>query len=236
MKLSNKAIAGAIAFLGVLVLALTFTMYYSPKQDETAALETENTNLSSRITQLETYAANADKYQEDTVIMIQDINKVIDRFPANSLKEDAILYALELESRNEQTIISSVAMPNAELIYEIPTSSVPLNAKEEEEGASHNFKLYRQQISVSNQFTYNGMKQFVTDIVNDVDTRNIENMSLAYDANTGILVGNTTINIYTLSGTDEIYKSEEITSVPLGTSNVFGTIEVPAFSTESQED
>ena len=214
---------------------IIYTMVYLPVSEETEVLEADNNNLRSRITELEQMATQIDTYQEDTVTMIMDINKVLANFPADSKEEDAILYATELEARNNSTYISSVGLGDPELLYEIGPTSVPLNAEDEANNESRIFRLYRQTISLAHQFTYNGMKQFVTDIVENSDRRNIETITLSYDRSTGILVGTTNMNLYTLSGTDKAYEPQNIDGINLGISNIFGTIESPVYTENNTE-
>lgn len=235
MKIGKKEIAMIVGALGVIFAVVIYAMVFLPMSEETEILEADNNNLRNRITELEQMAAQVDTYQEDTVTMIMDINKVLENFPADSKEEDAILYATELEARNSNTYISSVGFGEPELLYEIGPTSVPLNAEDEANNESRIFRLYRQKISLAHQFTYNGMKQFVTDIVEDSDRRNIETISLAYDRSTGILVGTTEMNLYTLSGTDKEYESQNIDGIKLGIPNIFGTIESPVYTENNTE-
>ena len=235
MKIGKKELAMIVGAIGIIFAVVIYAMVFLPMSEETEALEADNNNLRNRITELEQMTAQVETYQEDTVTMIMDINKVLENFPADSKEEDAILYAKELEARNSNTYISSVGLGDPELLYEIGPTSVPLNAEDEANNESRIFRLYRQKITLANQFTYNGMKQFVTDIVEDSDRRNIETISLAYDRSTGILVGNTEVNLYTLSGTDKEYHPQNIDGINLGISNIFGTIESPVYTENNTE-
>lgn len=235
MKIGKKEISFIVCALGIIFAVVIYAMVFMPVSEETEALEAENGTLRGRITELEQMSAQVDKYQEDTVAMIMDINKVLKEFPADSKEEDAILYATELEARNSSTYISSVGLGDPELVYEIGPTSVPLSAEDEANNESRILRLYRQKISFANQFTYNGMKQFVTDIVEDSDRRNIETITLAYDRSTGILVGTTEMNLYTLSGSDKVYEPQNIDGIKLGISNIFGTIESPVYTEDSTE-
>ncbi len=235
MKITKKELSIFAAAVGIIFAVVIYALVYLPRNEETEALEADNQNLRTRISELEQMASQVEQYQKDTVTMIVDINDVLKDFPADSLEEDAVLYAAELEARNSSTYISSVGLGNPEIIYEIGPTSVPLSTEDEVNNETRTFRLYRQKITLAQQFTYNGMKQFVTDIVEDADRRNIETISLAYDRGTGILVGNTEMNLYTLTGTDKEYQKQEIGGIGLGISNIFGTIESPVYTEENTD-
>ncbi|MBR1932036.1 MAG: hypothetical protein IJ833_11335 [Lachnospiraceae bacterium] len=223
MKVGKKELSMLAAIVGIFAAIIALVMVYLPYKDETEQLQRDCDALHTRIAELQAWQEEKPKYERESAIMVEDINQLIAQFPANSLEEDAVLYAARLEARNSNTFISSVGMEDPELLYEIGPTTVPLSEEDAENNTSRTFRLYSQKITLANQFSYNGMKQFIKDIVEDNNSRTIETMAMSYDRNTGILVGNTEMRLFTLSGTDKQYEKSEMSGIKLGTNNIFGT-------------
>ena len=224
MKIGKKELSWLAALVGILAVVLVVSLIYLPYKDETEALKAECQTLQARVDELKGWEREIPMYNEANEAAKKDINEIVEKFPVDSLEEDAILYAAKLEARNSNTSISSVGLGNPELLYSVGPIALYLSDEDEENGISRTFQLYRQQITFANQFSYNGMKQFIKDIVDDENSRTIDGLTVSYDRSTGILVGNTNMNLFTLYGTDESYEKPDISGIPLGTNNIFGTL------------
>uniref|UniRef100_UPI0040568F7D hypothetical protein n=1 Tax=Acetatifactor sp. TaxID=1872090 RepID=UPI0040568F7D len=224
MKIQKKDIMLLFAFVGILAAVAVYVWVYLPTIEKTEALEAENTQHASYVAQLEQWEAQVPTFQEETVKMVADVNEIFTHFPAESRAQDAIMYAVELEAQDPNTYISAIGISQPAVAYEAQPTTIKLNDTMEE--GERTYRLQSQQISYTQQFSYDGMKRYVNAIVNDNDRRSIETLNLAFDATTGILVGNTTMNLYTLTGTDKVYQETMIPSMPMGTDNIFSTIEI----------
>lgn len=225
MKITKREIMYGLVLLGFVGVICVSVWVVKPYQEKTDTLNAENNELAARVAELEIWLGQVTYMQDETERMAGEVNNMFARFPSESRSEDAIMYAVGLESANRNTYISSIGLGVPELAYESSPSSVPLSNDAEAE--ERTYSLYRQQITFAHEFTYNGMKQYVNTIVNDRNRKSIESMNIAYDNNTGILVGNTTMNLYTLTGTDREYDPAQIPSMSMGTSNIFGSLENP---------
>lgn len=223
MKIKKNEAAFLLAFLGVLVAVIVYILVYNPTMEKTEALEAENNQLAQQVAQLEEWEREVDRFQEETAQMIADVNEVFSHFPAESRSEDAIMYAVELENQDTNTYISSVGITEPALVYEAAPTTILLNSTMEE--GQRIYRLYSQQITYTQEFTYSGMKTYVNAIVGNEDRKSIETLNMAYDRSTGILIGTTAMNLYTLDGTDKPYQETMIPSMSVGTSNIFGTRE-----------
>lgn len=235
MKLKKTDILFFFAFLGILAGVAVFFLVYRPLKEKTAALETENRTHAAHVAQLEQWEQQVPTFQSEMVQMVNDVNERFSRFPVESRAEDAIMHAVEMESVDELTYISNIGIGQPALAYESTPTSIKLN--DTMESGERIYRLYCQQITYTQQFDYDGMKTYVDTIVNDYDRKSIETLGLAYDSSTGILVGSTTMNLYTLTGTDEVYQETKIPSMPMGTDNIFRTLEMGTTSgvAEAQE-
>ncbi len=224
MQMKKSDLLYLYAFLGALVAVVVYVWVYLPTNEKTAALEATNAQDATRVAQLEQWEKEVPFFQEETVRMVVEVNEVFTHFPAESRSEDAVMHAVELEGLDSNNYISAIGINPPQLVYEAKPTNVKLS--DAMEAGERTYRLYAQQIGYTQQFDYAGMKQFVNAIVNDSDRKSIESLNLAYDSNTGILVGTTTMNLYTLTGTDKAYQETMIPSMPMGTDNIFGTIDL----------
>ncbi len=74
--------------------------------------------------------------------------------------------------------------------------------------------------------SYEGMKNLVDYFARTEKRTTIAQINLAYDSNTGLLNGSTTINRYSMLGTGAEYELPVFNPGNLGTSNIFGTITI----------
>lgn len=233
MKIKKNDIFLILGFLGVAAALGVYLWVYTPTLEKTKALETEIEMNEAYMYQLEEWKAQEEVYLEETKQMIADVNDVFRNFPADSRAEDAIMYAVELEEQIPDTFISSISLSQPVVVYSAKPTTVKLNELDEE--LQRTYQLYSQQISYVQEFSYDGMKQFVDTIVTNPDRKAIEVLNMAYDNSTGMLMGTTTMNLYTIGGSDKEYQETVIPSMPTGTDNIFGTIVINDVQDEQTE-
>lgn len=71
---------------------------------------------------------------------------------------------------------------------------------------------------------YEDCKSVFAAILACADKRNIPSISLSYDGESGKLVGNMSVNMYYIAGTDEVYEEPDAGVVLHGVDNIFGTL------------
>ena len=74
------------------------------------------------------------------------------------------------------------------------------------------------------EVNYLSLKQLVKAVTDDSDKKSVEDISVTYNEENGILSGTLTSNFYYLSGTDEVYSTPDVAGVPVGTSNPFRSV------------
>ncbi len=85
-------------------------------------------------------------------------------------------------------------------------------------------KLYYLPISTAFDVNYVSFKQLITAMAGDVDKKSIEEVSVTYNEETGLLSGTMTSNFYYMQGTDKVYETPDINGVSVGTSNPFRSV------------
>lgn len=228
MKTKKNEIALLIGLLGIAVAVAVYILVFNPYQDKTEAVRADNVVQGEYLAKLEDWASRTEQMQKDTEKMIQEVNTTFSRFPVKSKSEDAIMYAAGLESQDPETYISAIGITDPLLCYEAQPTGVKL--KDTDQLATHTYQLYNQKITYTQQFTYDGMKRYVNSIVKDSNRKSIESLNVAYDSSTGILIGVTEMNLYTLTGTESEYQKTSIPPMPVGTSDIFGSLNKSAIA------
>lgn len=87
-------------------------------------------------------------------------------------------------------------------------------------------KLYREAIHYNFTTTYAGLKDILDSIYSLGSHKSIDNVSLAFDTETGNLAAEMQIYMYYLVGTQNTYQPLDITPMSTGVGNIFGTVDV----------
>lgn len=85
-------------------------------------------------------------------------------------------------------------------------------------------QLWYVPVTTSYDVNYISLKQLVKAISEDSNKKSIEEVSLTYSEENGVLTGAMLANYYYLSGTDDVYETPEVLGVPVGTSNPFRSV------------
>ncbi|WMJ88591.1 hypothetical protein [Anaerocolumna sp. MB42-C2] len=86
-------------------------------------------------------------------------------------------------------------------------------------------KGYRSTLTITFKVSYDGLKRCIDYINNYPEKRNIDEITLAYDSETGNLTGSMKINMYNLIGTGREYTEPILGGTGIGLDNIFGTID-----------
>lgn len=85
--------------------------------------------------------------------------------------------------------------------------------------------LYRTQDTLEFNGTYANLKDVVAYLAAQRGRLTIDNMNASYDTSTGYLTGSIVVNMFSMTGTGNIYTEPDAGQVAYGTSNLFGTLE-----------
>jgi hypothetical protein len=248
MKKSKQAIAVLLIVIGFGSLAVSLSYIRPTLVEEGERLQSENETLKIQLNQVRELEANVDSYTSETAVYESQTNAILAEFPAEVREEDAILYADEIEDMSDYTI-SVVGINPGDLIYATGTSaaeettdgttdttaettetaasataSASLGILDEASVTVPTYQLFS--MSASYDFTagYEDMKEIIAKIYADPDKRNISALSLSYDSETGELIGNMSLNLYYLTGTDKTYTEPDAGKIKKGKDNIFETI------------
>lgn len=219
-----------IAAVGIFAMLLTFLYVFQPYQEKADAIVAQNTQLQSEVTRLETIAGNKAKYEEEILKMRSNITSFVDRYPADILPEDTIMFIDELEDVNGVSI-SSVGFGGAsEVVYPgqvtlLPTETVANSDVEQlKDVASMDLHLYKLPLSLNIETEYYDFKDVLDYIYEHKNRMDFSAISLSFDHNSGGLSGSITLDTYYLQGSNATYEQSFIPSMQLGVDTVFGNV------------
>ena len=251
MKVSKRDILLLIGFLGILVGVCSYLFVFQPTMEKADALEQENMQLQSRISDLKSKQANKETYESETVKMEQEMKEIYQLFPVDVREENAILLAINQElvaplKVESVTIDALLDVPFLDSVPEEETQiSYEIDAVEELEdyegtqqseealtvggedgsGGLNPYGLKSRKVTITYEISYEALKRSVKNICLQTDRMVIDNMTVVYDESTGLLHGTTAVNMYCVPNQEgKEYVQPNFSSVLLGTDNIFGTI------------
>ncbi len=242
MKAKKSEINILIMLIGILLAVLSYFVVYSKFTEKRDALVAENATLQSEVDALQQLADNKQFYIDETNRMDNEIQDILSGFPGEVRAEDHVMYTAGFEAMFPDTIwVNGLEIDDTELVH-IATSeqAAPVNdAIVEDTGdgvandavvASGGLKdtvfLYSSPFRMRYKITYRSFKDVVKMIIQSDERMSIQDITLAYDAESGCLAGSLEATVYTVTGTDYIYKELDIPGVRTGVADIFkaGTV------------
>lgn len=249
MKVSKRDVLLLVAFIGILAVVCSYFFVFQPTMEKSEALKQENQQLQDRITDLRTKSDNRGSYESETARMRQEMEEIYQLFPVDVREENAVLLAInqellapmEVESVTIDALLevpvvetAQEEMPDATYEYEqveqlenqegtqdAPTDVVDYTS----DTASVNpFNLMYRRTTINYEVSYEGLKRSIKNICMQTDRMVIDNLTVVYDEQTGLLKGSTTVNMFCVPGQEgKEYEEPDFGGVLLGTNNIFGT-------------
>lgn len=200
---------------GVASVALAYFLVVAPGSETRAELKAMNEALAVELEQVREHATKQDFYAQETAVMQTQIDEVLAQFPADIKEETTIMYANMLETESD-IYIPNISIGSNNHLYTL--------GQDAGQTAADGISLYGTPVVYTFTAPYDDMKEVVDTIFDDEEQRNIESITLSYETGSGELVGNMTVNMYSVTGTDKMYVAPSVPPMPLGTDNIFGTL------------
>ena len=236
IKISQREKNMIVVLVGILLVFVSYYYGYRTLKAKTAVLKTQNEVLESQIETLEKISKSEGQYLVETEEMQAGMNEIIQKFPSDMISEDIILYVRNVENKTN-SYVHNITIPAKE--YVNVTAQVEndvLSSFEDVTGAiaeygfvndgsvpnTENMHLAQVVSDVTCSVTYKGLKQVIEDITESENRKNVDNISLVFNENTGDLAGSMTVSFFTLSGTGREYLQPTITGTSHGVDCIFG--------------
>ncbi|MGN0337986.1 MAG: hypothetical protein ACI4EE_10885, partial [Lachnospiraceae bacterium] len=215
---------------GILLLVLAYFFGYQKFMEKREVLEAEQSRLQQQVDRLNEIYAGRDEYEKQITAYNAEMIQIFNNYPAEVREEDTILYASELEKKNEIRV-SNIGISPAIQMYSLGdnlgaagTDAVAATGDQAaaDAAAADSGQTLDQQLGILDEasvtlpyfslcntavaydFTtgYNDCKSVVAMILESAEKRNVSAISLTYDTETGLLNGNMNVNMYYMAGTD----------------------------------
>ena len=120
MKISKRDVSLLIGFVGILIGFLAYQFGYVRINEKVEAMETQNTQMRTEISQLEVLQANQTFYEEETTRMDGEITEKVNEFACDVLPEDEMKFAYQQDSTatiGTRLFVTSMSFADPELLY-----------------------------------------------------------------------------------------------------------------------
>lgn len=219
MKVSKKEIYLLVALLGVIIGFCAWQFGFKKINVKTEGLRADTEVLQVEINKYTSVKDNIELYTTGIENATNHIAGVLRDFPSIIMEEDMIMFGRHLEKEFDDTYVSNVTFSGASNIYvatsrPVEPTTVPIS-----------YSLYNNNILVSYQTSYKGFKDIMDYINENKDRMSVNSFTLSYDELTGLVTGSTSVNMFSVSGTDKEYTQQNLSGVSIGTDNIFGTLE-----------
>ena len=218
MKVSKRDLYLLLALAGIIIAFCAWKFGFQKMSAKTETLRNDTATIQADIDKYSAVKNNIDIYQKGIEDATDKIVKTLRNFPSNVLMEDVVMLARELEKIDDTIYVSSTSLGNKVNVF--TAQSVPA----EPQNSPVTYQLFKEQASMSYTTSYKGFKEMMDYINGHANRMTVENYSLSYDTSTGLLSGSSSINIYSIGGTDKSYEEQDLSKVKVGTDNIFGTI------------
>ena len=218
MKVSKKEIYLLLALVGIGIAVCAWQFGFKKINEKTEVLEAETEVLRAEIIKYTAVKDNIDIYNTNIETATNNIADVLYDFPTMIMEEDMIMFGRNLEKDIDDTYVSTVSFGSPSNVYVVTSNPVEATT------VPISYSLYNNAITVAYETSYEGFKEIVDYVRSNKNRMTMEDFSLAYDASTGMLTASTSINMYSVTGTDKEYTQQNLSGVSIGTDNLFGTL------------
>jgi hypothetical protein len=234
---SKKTQKALLYVLGIAMVAIVYLYVFTPMQESNEATKTTIASMEQEVTVLKGMEAKMDENRSETQRLNQEVNAILQNYSRDVKQEEMVVELIHLEEISDLQLIEMGFNPTNLVMADVPqnsttdTTNTTSTAETTSDGtvssASNPYQLFVTPVTVDFKVSYEGLKTMFADVQNTTTMKkNIENIALSYDSESGLLMGNLTMNFYSLQGEDAQDNVEVIIpETGKGTSNIFHTVE-----------
>ncbi len=219
VKIDDKSKFYTAVLLVIVFIGLAYFLGYKKFEDRAAALNTENSNLRTKIATLETYYLTEEQNKKDTEKMTAEIGDILDEYSGDARFEDGIYEAYNLyDGSDESLTLEKIVFAANEVVKTIPAETV---SAAHIEGLDSEIAFRRFNVGYQGAVSYEGLKGMVREIATGYYNLGIEKMKYKI-SETGFIEGNCNLSFYYISGAHLDYQEPPVASYDTGLENLFG--------------
>ena len=139
MKATKGQINLLIMLIGVLLAVASYFFVFTKFNERRAALASENATLQTEVDALQELADNKEFYIAETERMDKEIGEIIQRYPADVLAEDEVMYTAAIQSSNQMWINALNIQEKQQVMVaaSAPANAAPTALAQPEISSSH---------------------------------------------------------------------------------------------------
>lgn len=208
MKFSRKDQRTLLYVVGVLLIIAVYFLYFSNQQTKLKETESEISKLKDEVDVLKNYEKNTKKYKRLVNEYYAKIDDMTMQFPKDVKEENIFMFGRQLETS------IGVGVTGITIGEETLMNTFGVGERQK--------TLYGKQSQIVFGGEYVQVKQVIDMIMQNALKRNIVALTLTRDEETGILVGNVTMNLYRLHGKGQGYEKPNTgVSIPGARPDIF---------------
>ena len=242
LALSKKDQCLIVGILGALFLFISWYSIATPLQEKTLVLENENITLKAKAELYQSINANLPKYEEGIEKFKNDIVEISNRYPVHISREDEIMFLANMENMYTNDLaVENISMSDVIEVFaeDVADTTAQAGAPVADPAAAATdagapaaepeiiipeVHLYKQPVNYSFRCTYKGAKDMINYLFAQNDKKAIEGMTLAFDSETGNLMGTLDLNQFYMMGIEKEYQAIPTPTVLKGVDDVFHTV------------
>ncbi len=192
MKFSRKDQRTLLYIVGVLLIIAVYFLYFTNKQSELDEAQSEVKKLESEVSVLRNYEKSMKTYERETNSYYDAIGRITVNFPEDVKEENIFMYARELET-DCLVGVTDVTIGEQTQMYAVGKGK-------------RQKKMYVTQAQMVFGGNYTETLSIIDKMMNFPLKRNIVAMTLTSDEETGLLVGNITMDLFKVKGEGQTYE------------------------------
>lgn len=216
-KLTGQQITLILLLVIVIIAACAYRFGYMTFVDKADEVKTETKVLAARIEELNDKLTKKSIYEGILNSADEQNDAIISKYNAGNTPEKSIMFVVELE-RNNDIRIDSISFGKDQPIFASTAT---------DETGNPQITAFKSPVSVDFKATYRGLKDAFDFINKHPERKNVDNLMVSYDSETGLLIGTLVIDEYSVKAEGREYKEPVVAGIEIGTDNIFGTIDLP---------
>lgn len=221
--------------VSVLVIACAYYLGYSKLSEQVSACEQQLSSEQSKNRQLISMNADKKKYEEGVSTYNNQYHAVLSGYE-NGASQDASLMYLNRIEQITGSWIKSTTFASMSPIYTFGQIASTNPSVSGGLAYSTDMQGYKTTLTLAYEAGYSQWKELISYVNNYYSKNTIDNISMSYNTELGVVSGTMTLSTYCITGRERIYQLPGYTA-PFGTDNIFSSaFFTPAVSSQTDEN
>ncbi len=219
----NKQTFLCIVIFALLIVVAAYFLGYKKFAGEAETKTASNVVLQTTVDELKVYHINKATYEAEMPPMLEEVAKIMDKYPADTRPEDVIMHAVNTQLGTEVTY-NNINIGDKEVFTTVPVEVVQATNQENMQEAISFVKVLG---TYTNEVTYENLKGVIQAVFDSDYNMAIDSISYARAGDDDpVLTGSVDLMFYSMVGNGKTYELPNIMPYDSGSSNIFGFLTV----------